>query len=97
MSVDQGRELTVQETVVRYERLRDRELHGGRSSRERELFVRCGMIGWLNAWARCAPLPNAAPANVVKSQPEMAAMGLAVPLGCVVAEVLAAMTWTVLS
>jgi len=82
---------------VRYERLRDCELRGGRSSRERELFMRCGMLGWLTAWARYAPAPDTPVEQAVKLQPDGAAIGLAAPLSCVVSEVLAAMIWAVLA
>ena len=86
--------MTRQESVVRYERLRDGQLRGGRPSRERELFMRCGMLGWLNAWARYTPLPKPI-GHGAKPQPEAASVGLSLPLNGALAEVLATMTWAV--
>ena len=86
--------MTRQESVVRYERLRDGQLRGGRPSRERELFMQCGMLGWLNAWARYAPLPRPV-GDCAKPRPEAAAAGLSLPLNGALAEVLATMTWAV--
>lgn len=83
-----------QESVVRYERLRDGQLRGGRPSRERELFMQCGMLGWLNAWARYAPLPGPA-GHGAKPRPEVAAAGLSLSPNGALAEVLATMTWAV--
>jgi hypothetical protein len=84
--------LTRQESVVRYERLRDGQQRGGRPSRERELFMRCGMLGWLNAWACYTPLPKPI-GHGAKPRPEAAAVGLDLPLNGALAEVLATMTW----
>ena len=89
------RELTSEESVVRYERLRDGQPRGGRSARERELFMQCGMLGWLNAWARYAPLPTPSVDHGVQPPPDAAAIGLTVPLSCALTEVLATMTWAI--
>ncbi len=85
-----------QESVLRYERLRDGQLRGGRPSRERELFMQCGMLGWLNAWSRYAPLPGTV-GRGVDPQPAAAAAAAApsVPWNESLAEVLATMTWAV--
>ena len=83
-----------QESVLRYERLRDGQLQGGRPSRERELFMQCGMLGWLNAWARYAPLPGTV-GHGVEPRPDEAAAAPSAPLNEALAEVLATMTWAV--
>lgn len=87
--------MTRQESIVRYERLRDGQLRGGRPSRERELFMQCGMLGWLNAWAHYAPLPRTADGHGVEPRPDVAVAGMCVPLNGALAEVLATMTWAV--
>ena len=83
-----------QESVLRYERLRDAQLRGGRPSRERELFMQCGMLGWLNAWARYAPLPKTV-GHGVEPRPDAAEVAPRAPLNEALAEVLATMTWAV--
>ena len=86
--------MTRQESVLRYERLRDAQLRGRRPSRERELFMQCGMLGWLNAWARYAPLPKTV-GHGVEPRPDAAVTGMCVSLNAALAEVLATMTWAV--
>ena len=80
---------------MRYERLRACQLQGGRSSREEELFIQCGMLGWLNAWARYAPLPTTTVRHGVKLGHDSGPIRMTVPLPCAVTEVLATMTWAV--
>ena len=87
--------MTRQESIVRYERLRDGQLRGGRPSRERELFMQCGMLGWLNAWAHYAPLPKTVDGHGLEPRPDAAVAGMCVPLNGALAEVLATMTWAV--
>ena len=87
--------MTRQESTVRYERLRDGQLRGGRPSRERELFMQCGMLGWLNAWAHYAPLPKTVADHRAEPRPDAAVTGMCVPLNAALAEVLATMTWAV--
>ncbi len=87
--------MTRQESVIRYERLRACELQHAPRSRERELFVQCGMVGWLNAWARYAPLrnPSAKPIGMPKAQDVL--IGFRVPARNEITEVLATMAWAV--
>jgi hypothetical protein len=86
--------MTRQASVLRYERLREGQLRGGRSSRERELFMHSGMLGWLDAWARYAPLPETV-GRGVEPRTDAAAAAPSVPLNEALTEVLATMTWAV--
>jgi len=79
---------------VRYERLREAQLRGGRPSRERELFIQRGMLSWLNAWTQYAPLPKPV-GHGVEQRPDTAVAMMSVPLDEALAEVLATMTWAV--
>ncbi len=81
---------------MRYERLRAGQHRGEPASRERELFIQCGMLGWLEVWAEYAPLPNPPPGEGVRLEPASAPLSLSVPLSGTVTEVLGAMAWAVL-
>ena len=58
------------------------------------MFMQCGMLGWLNAWAHYAPLPKTV-GHRVESRPDAVVAGMRVPLNAALAEVLATMTWAV--
>jgi hypothetical protein len=79
---------------MRYERLRAFHLQGGRASKEEELFMQCGMLGWFNAWANYVPLSKTTGRYEPRSQHHNGSrIELASSLTCAVTEVLATMTW----
>lgn len=76
---------------TRYEDLRNDVLHSFpeivKQSQGLALFLRQGMIGWLNAWSKCSP-----PHVVEDKKEEYAYQGLPVDLRAQVANVLTNMT-----
>jgi hypothetical protein len=76
---------------ARYEDLRNDVLHAfpeiGEHSQVLVLFLRQGMIGWLNAWSTCSP-----PHTVENKREEYAYQDLPVDLRAQVANVLTHMT-----
>ncbi|MDL1985471.1 MAG: hypothetical protein LWX54_15045 [Deltaproteobacteria bacterium] len=76
---------------ARYEDLRNDVLHSfpeiGKQSQGLVLFLRQGMIGWLNAWTKCSP-----PRTVEDKKEEYAYQDLPVDLCAQVANVLTNMT-----
>lgn len=76
---------------ARYEDLRNDVLHSlpeiGKQSQGLVLFLRQGMIGWLNAWSKCSP-----PHTVEDKKEEYAYQDLPVDLRAQVANVLTNMT-----